>query len=411
MPLNTTQHTGNEPSVIVFGGDHHNTLGVIRALGKSGVPFSVLIHDTRAGNPLICCRYSRYIQKNLAVVSNNETEILQYFQKHSLDGLKIPVITTSDFAAYVIDNNYESLSVHYHLPSVQNTGGNICKYMDKFEQKKLAEQYDIPMAKTWVVHPNDNLVSSKSDVIFPCICKPVVSAEGSKSDIRVAHAFDEYISIMDSFSEKGYNNVLVQEFLSMEYEVVVAGCRTKLSKELIYLPLKKVRRYPKEGGSLTYAESICDPKEIEKISEVIHILDNIEYNGLFDVEIFKVGNRYYLNEINFRNSGNACTLTGNGVNIAEIWMKDAMGFDISDLNKDVGKQIYFMDFIGEIMLILRESGSIIALLKSYRDVNTFAKFDIQDLLGGVIWAISYIYNNMLGIMHGMKTYIIRIRKQ
>jgi uncharacterized protein involved in exopolysaccharide biosynthesis len=77
MPLNTTQHTGNEPSVIVFGGDHHNTLGVIRALGKSGVPFSVLIHDTRAGNPLICCRYSRYIQKNLAVVSNNETEILQ----------------------------------------------------------------------------------------------------------------------------------------------------------------------------------------------------------------------------------------------------------------------------------------------------------------------------------------------
>lgn len=388
MPLKTTQYTDNEPSVIVFGGDHHNTLGVIRALGKSGLPFSVLIHDTRTDNPLICCRYSRYIHKNLDVISNNETEILQYFQGHSLEGQKIPVITTSDFAAYIIDKNYNQLSEHYILPSIQESGGTICKYMDKFAQKKLSELYGIPMAKTWVVHPDNLDVSCESDISLPCICKPVVSAEGSKSDIRVAHTFDEYISIMGVLSERGYDAVLVQEFLNMEYEVVVTGCRTGTSKELIYLPLKKVRRYPKEGGSLTYAESISASQELEKISKVLRVLESIEYNGLFDVEIFKVGDEYYLNEINFRNSGNACTLTGNGVNIAEIWMKDAMGFDISDLNKDVGKQICFMDFIGEIMLILRESESIIALLKSYRDVNTFAKFDMHDLPGSVVWVFS-----------------------
>lgn len=388
MPLNNSSVTDSEPSVIVFGGDHHNTLGVIRALGKSKIPFFVLIHDKRQNNPLICCKYSRYIHKNLAVVLNDETEILRYLQRYSIDGQKIPVITTSDFAAYVIDKNYELLSAHYHLPSIKDTGGNICKYMDKFEQKKLAELYGIPMAKTWVVHPRDNISISKSEMDFPCICKPIVSAEGSKSDIRVAHMFEEYVSIMASFSEKGYHNVLVQEFLSMDYEVVVAGCRTKTSKELIYLPLKKLRRYPKEGGSLTYAESISNPEELKKISNVLHILDDIEYNGLFDVEMFRVGDRYYLNEINFRNSGNACTLTGHGVNIAEIWMKDATGCDVSDLNKVVGKSIYFMDFMGEIMLILRESGSIMALLKSYRDVNTFAKFDMYDLPGSFAWVRS-----------------------
>lgn len=387
MPLNTTQHTGNEPSVIVFGGDHHNTLGVIRALGKSGVPFSVLIHDTRAGNPLICCRYSRYIQKNLAVVSNNETEILQYFQKHSLDGQKIPVITTSDFAAYVIDNNYESLSVHYHLPSVQNTGGNICKYMDKFEQKKLAEQYDIPMAKTWVVHPNDNLVSSKSDVIFPCICKPVVSAEGSKSDIRVANTLDEYVSLMQLFAEKEYDVILVQEFLDIEYEILVAGCRTKNSKESISHAFKKIRRYPVKGGSTSYGVSIVDSNELEKIDNIVSILDKMDYNGFFDIEIFRVENHYLLNEINFRNSGSACVLTQNNVNLPLIWARDAMGFDTSNLNKSVNRTIYLMNFISEVMLILRESESFTSLLKSYKDVNTFVKFDLHDLPGSLVWII------------------------
>ena len=52
----------SKKKVIVIGGNHHNTLGVLRSLGEKGV-FSELILVTSSKYPYV--KYTYYLWKNL----------------------------------------------------------------------------------------------------------------------------------------------------------------------------------------------------------------------------------------------------------------------------------------------------------------------------------------------------------
>lgn len=74
-----------------------------------------------------------------------------------------------------------------------------------------------------------------------------------------------------------------------------------------------------DGASLSFAQFI----EVDgRYKEIISLLKNIGYDGLFDIEVFVVGESLYLNEINFRNSGNAWAIVNVGINAPVIWIKD-----------------------------------------------------------------------------------------
>lgn len=74
-----------------------------------------------------------------------------------------------------------------------------------------------------------------------------------------------------------------------------------------------------DGASLSFARFI----EVDgRYKEIISLLKNIGYDGLFDIEVFVVGESLYLNEINFRNSGNAWAIVNVGINAPVIWIKD-----------------------------------------------------------------------------------------
>lgn len=49
---------------------------------------------------------------------------------------------------------------------------------------------------------------------------------------------------------------------------------------------------------------------------------NTRTNLLWCIEVFVVGESLYLNEINFRNSGNAWAIVNVGINAPVIWIKD-----------------------------------------------------------------------------------------
>ena len=95
------------------------------------------------------------------------------------------------------------------------------------------------------------------------------------------------------------------------------------------------------------AEAAKAKEEAEKIvNDIIDMLTDIGYSGLFDFELFELNDGgYLLNEINFRNSGNTWALIKNGLNIPYIWVKDAEGEDISvDNSKEAfEKEKYFMN--------------------------------------------------------------------
>lgn len=214
-----------ENRIVIIGGDHHNTLAVIRDLGAHNCDISILIHGKFSSVKDIRVAYSRYARKRVHFVAESENEIFEWLMSNYVHSERKTIIfPCSDLAAFSIDVHYEELSQHYLLPGFTGQGGKVAYLMDKLHQKELADQYGIPMAKTWNLSLEDVEFAIPADMVYPCIIKPQISALGSKADIRICKDKRMLETMLSQLSDMGYKNVLIQQFLRKKYEVCAYGC-------------------------------------------------------------------------------------------------------------------------------------------------------------------------------------------
>ena len=284
----------NKNQVIVLGNDHVNTLGVIRAFGENNINVILfIVSDTK----FIAVNKSKYVEKYY-ICNNEETAIKEIIKLYSNELLKPVIIPCSDKAAYEIDMNYNKLNGKFIISNINNTQGEIVKYMDKYEQYKIAKENNINIAKSLIIDlPFDNKISLK----FPVILKPIISVNGQKVDITICENKESFNNVLKKFYQNNYTKVLVQEYLDYDCEYDIVGFSFK---ENISMPIccKKIRIWPKKKGSTTFGE-IRPINNINSMLEQIKtFINKINYSGIFDIEVFKVGDNFYFNEINFRNS-------------------------------------------------------------------------------------------------------------
>ena len=138
-------------TIVVIGGNHHNTLGVIRSLGEKGCHIVAIITND---SPYAFVKKSKYIEKYYTIYEN-EIEILNVLKEKINTKKEKPIIVpTSDFAARTIDENYDNLSKTFLLPSIGEEQGKIAEYMDKYEQYKIAVKHGLRMARSVIVDVN-----------------------------------------------------------------------------------------------------------------------------------------------------------------------------------------------------------------------------------------------------------------
>lgn len=370
-------------SVIIVGPDHQNTLGVIRAVGKEGYLVNLLIYSD--GQHECKCKFSSFVKGQYINCPESEKVVVENILKMARKGqYKIPVIPTSDFAAMCIDKNYQllNLSQKLILPSIRDREGMIFEYMDKYAQKKLAEEYDIKMAKTLKIKLPYS--SGVTDIGYPCVLKPVVSAKGLKSDIIFANNFKEFQNALLNYYNKGYCEVLVQEFINKDFEVCVFGCITKNSREFYCGALRKIRYSPVgDGASLSFGQFT---EVDERYKKIINLLKDIGYNGLFDIEMFAVGDLLYLNEINFRNSGNGWAIVNCGINAPVIWIKDRLGERINCSQKHyIDDNSFFMNETADLRNVMKKRVNIFRWGIDLFRTKSFNKFWKKDIKGSLVW--------------------------
>ena len=69
-----------------------------------------------------------------------------------------------------------------------------------------------------------------------------------------------------------------------------------------------------------------DPKTLEPhIGNLKNMLLSLGYHGIFNVEMFRSEDRYYLNEINVRIAGTTWGSAGAGANISALWVNTLAG--------------------------------------------------------------------------------------
>jgi predicted ATP-grasp superfamily ATP-dependent carboligase len=224
-----------ENKIIIVGGDHHNTLAVIRDLGRHKCDITVLVHGEFKSEKKIMVSHSKYAKKRTYWVHNNECEIYEWLMNHKNNReQKAILFPCSDLAAYTMDAHYEALSEFYVLPGFANHPGRVAYLMNKKNQKEFADENEIPMAKTWELIEVDGTFQIPDDMIYPCIIKPEVSAFGNKKDIRICKNKTELTSALEEFLNEHYASVIVQQFLIKKYEVCAYGCL--------------INQYPHEAG-------------------------------------------------------------------------------------------------------------------------------------------------------------------
>lgn len=298
--------------VILIGGNHHNGLGLARSFGVNGIkPYGVIVGE---GAEHGFVRKSKYWAKTWVIKSDDEIVefLLNAFQNEKEKPVVIPY---SDGAAEEIDLNLDRLKEHFLLPSIGGQQGKIAELMDKQKQVEFAQTYGIPMAKSCVVDLND--IRLPEDMIYPCIVKPVVSAEGEKSDIRKCDTETQTVAYLQELREKGYHRFLVQEYLIYDTEYLMVGSISRQNQ--CWFNSKKIRVWPVVGGSSSCLQVTSENNVQKFFDEVRNAFGRVGYDGIFDVEALRVGEKIYLNEINWRNSGTIYSVFGSKVYYPVNW--------------------------------------------------------------------------------------------
>lgn len=369
--------------IIVIGGTHHNMLGVVRSLGIKGIKTTAIITDRK--------RYSfvaksKYINKAIIVEENKRDVLGALISETSNLDKKAIIVPTSDFAAELIDESYDKLKEYCILPSINKKQGELAKCMNKYNQFELAQKYGIKTAKSYVANMREKEISLpfKADKY---ILKPVVSADGVKSDIRICKE-DEINALLVEFKNKGYSRVLVQEYLNIDAEWALVGC---IHSGEIIIPgiMKKKRIYPLGRGSTSYARIEKTPEDevIEKIKEM---LIDLKYSGIFDIDIFVKNNKLYLNEINFRNGANTFAYCKDNIFLIYLWIRMVLGLSIKDFRKTISGDFSFIDERSEFRHLVERNISIREYLRTKHRAKArllHYKKDIRPSIYKVIYAI------------------------
>lgn len=161
-------------------------------------------------------------------------------------------------------------------------------------------------------------------IFFPCLIKPLASAEGSKHDIIVNYNPDELLKNTKK-TLIHTPRLLLQQYINKSNDYTIIGCG--LRNGIIYVPYcnRKELIFPEKVG-LESVVSVIDVPEDNKM-QTQRFIQKIGYEGLFSIEFMwsEKDRQYYFIECNLRNDGCNDFVLKSGCNIPYIYYCDAIG--------------------------------------------------------------------------------------
>lgn len=354
---------------IIIGGNHHNTLGVIRALGYKGIQSQVIL-VTDEHKPFVS--YSSYICK--CIILRTKQEIVPYLLEYAKEiKQKAVILSCADFVTSELDNAYDKLKASFYLPTANEQG--VCNhYMDKDAMAALAAKVGIGVPKSWII--KNDLKADIEEIAIPCIVKPLASIYGSKAEIKI---FKDRESLRTYLSENKNHRFIVQEFIDKDFEYQLIGCSLNHGEEIVIPGYSRCIR-PCPGTNTGFLEyKPFDGFKCE-LSACKDFIKAIGYQGLFSMEYLrdKRGNDYFL-EINMRNDGNGICVTGAGVNLPYIWYLHCLGLEYRAETVMPIKDIFVMpEFDDFLCFVKTRKISCLRWIKDLRKTDLFMEFDYRD---------------------------------
>ncbi len=352
--------------VYLVGGDHHNGLGLARIFGLNGIEVRSLVIGDCAKSFL---RKSRFISE--CRVFPTEKDAFDYLLELPQKKNRSFIIPYSDAAALELDTRLDEFKDAYYVPSINDMQGEISKLMDKQNQYIFAKKHGIKMAYTVTTNVKAEEHPEFDDMPFPCIIKPVISAEGHKRDIAICNTIEELLKVIEEYKQLGYYRALVQEYLTVDYEIDVFGCVIKQAPYICQVPTKTIRSWLPQGGTNSFSQIITNTGILKECEKIISAVRKQGFYGLYDIELFVVNNEIILNEINLRNSGDVYMGISQGYYYPYAWYCDVLGREV-DILPHPCRADYTMTECADIRNVLVHNTSLVKWIADYRKSKDYA---------------------------------------
>jgi D-aspartate ligase len=348
---------------IVVGGDYQG-LGIVRSLGRHGIPVCVVDDE------LSISRYSRYCSQFVKLADLHDQRrivdsLLEVGQRLGLQGWVLYPTREELVAAF--SHNRTELSEVFRVPtpaweSVQ------CAW-DKRNTYRLAQELDIPIPRTYYLDSIDQL-SELDDVAPPFAIKPAIKENFFYVTKAKAWRADSHAELRTLFQKAtqlaGPGEIMVQELIPGGGQQQFAYCAFFRDGEAVgKMVAQRWRQHPLQfGRASTYVETV-DVPILEELSE--RFLKAMNYYGLAELE-YKLDPRdgkYKLLDVNARTWGYHSLGPRAGVDFCYMLYADQVGLPVPECRGESG--------IGWVRMTTDLPAAFVALLARELDLKTYLR--------------------------------------
>ena len=264
---------------LVTGADYRG-LGVIRSLGRRGVPVWVLNH---AGH--LVGTVSRYATRTLRWPLDDARRQVEFLlELAATEKLKGWVLfPTDDEDVVLFARHHELLSAHYQLTTPP---WEVVRWLcDKRLLYQLAKE--LALERPWTFCPRNREEIVLLDCPFPVILKPAMRVAFNRLSADKAWRFENRASLLAGYDEACK---LMDPELLMIQEIVPGWGEAQFSfaalcedgSPVASIVARRTRQFPMDFGRFsTYVETIDEP---QVVGPALRLLAAIRFTGLAEVE-------------------------------------------------------------------------------------------------------------------------------
>ena len=390
QPTPTGSSNRDEIGALITGADYRG-LGVVRSLGRRGIPVCVL---KRPGHRLAAV--SKYARNSEVWPSGDEARgvdfLLDLAGRKGLKGWVL--IPTDDEVVGLVARHHDILAKQFCLtipPWEKLSWG-----CDKRQLNKLARELKID--QPWTVYPRNREEVAQLQCSFPVIIKPALRECYNPLTAAKAWRVDDRQSLIARYDEA--RSMIAPELIMIQ-EVIQGWGEAQFSyaalcqdgRPLASVVARRTRQYPMDFGQFsTYVETIDDPGVVQPS---VRLLEAARYTGLVEVE-FKRDPRdgsFKVLDVNPRVWGWHTLGSRVGVDFSYLLWRMVRGEPVPEVRGSSGGRWIRMntDFPVAVLEIMRGRLSLRDYLRSLRRPFESAVFATDDPVPGLLEMPTLIY--------------------
>jgi len=310
---------------VVLGGDYQG-LGIVRSIGRQGVPVCV-VDDERS-----IARLSRHCGSHERIADMGDEErvvedLLRLARRRGLEGWVL--YPTRDETVAAIARHRDRLREVFRVPTAPWDA--VRWAWDKRNTARIAEEVGVPTPRSW--QPATAADISDIDSEPPWAIKPAIKehffyATKAKAWRADSHA-ELHILLERAWAIAGQGQMIVQELIPGDGRQQFGYCALYSSgRPLATMVVRRRRQHPPDfGRASTFVETIEEPA-VEALSE--RLLGRIAYDGLVELE-YKRDPRdgsFKLLDFNARTWGYHTIAPAAGVDFPYLLYRHALGLPV-----------------------------------------------------------------------------------